>query len=94
MFCLAAFAASLVNRHVQFLSLDALSFHAPVPIGAMLQLSSQIVYTSEPEQHPHGHTIAGVTVLAEVVDLETGERKRATPYVSPHRPLESLLPLR
>ncbi|ETS61503.1 hypothetical protein PaG_04250 [Moesziomyces aphidis] len=73
-------SASLVNRHVQFLSLDALSFHAPVPIGAMLQLSSQIVYTSEPEQHPHGHTIAGVTVLAEVVDLETGERKKSNTF--------------
>ncbi len=43
----------------------------------MLQLSSQIAYTSEPDQHPHGHTIAGVTVLAEVVDLETGERKKS-----------------
>lgn len=70
-------SASFVNRHVQFLSLDALSFHAPVPIGAMLQLSSQIAYTSEPGQHPHNHTIAGVTVLAEVVDLESGERKKS-----------------
>lgn len=86
MFYLAAFAASLVNRHVQFLSLDALSFHAPVPIGAMLQLSSQIVYTSEPEQHPHGHTIAGVTVLAEVVDLETGERKKSNTVRIPPSP--------
>lgn len=73
----SSIAASLVNRHVQFLSLDALSFHAPVPIGAMLQLSSQIAYTSEPDQHPQGHTIAGVTVLAEVVDLETGERNKS-----------------
>ncbi|CDR98971.1 related to acyl-coa thioester hydrolase [Sporisorium scitamineum] len=73
-------SASFVNRHVQFLSLDALSFHAPVPIGAMLQLSSQIAYTSAPEQHPQGHTIAGVTVLAEVVDLETGERKKSNTF--------------
>lgn len=72
--------ASFVNRHVQFLSLDALSFHAPVPIGAMLQLSSQITYTSEPEHHPQGHTLASVTVLAEVVDLETGERKRSNTF--------------
>lgn len=43
----------------------------------MLQLSSQITYTSEPEHHPQGHTLASVTVLAEVVDLETGERKRS-----------------
>ncbi|SPO31810.1 related to acyl-coa thioester hydrolase [Ustilago trichophora] len=73
-------SASLVNRHVQFLSLDALSFHAPVPIGAMLQLSSQIAFTSEPDQHPQRHTIAGVTVLAEVVDLETGERKKSNTF--------------
>uniref|UniRef100_V5EPH4 Acyl-coa thioesterase n=2 Tax=Kalmanozyma brasiliensis (strain GHG001) TaxID=1365824 RepID=V5EPH4_KALBG len=73
-------SASFVNRHVQFLSLDALSFHAPVPIGAMLQLSSQIAYTSEPAQHPQGHTIASVTVLAEVVDLETGERKKSNTF--------------
>lgn len=66
-----------MNRHVQFLSLDALSFHAPVPIGAMLQLSSQIAYTSEPDQHLQGHTIASVTLLAQVVDLETGERKKS-----------------
>ncbi|SNX88049.1 related to acyl-coa thioester hydrolase [Melanopsichium pennsylvanicum] len=73
-------SASFVNRHVHFLSLDALSFHAPVPIGAMLQLSSQIAYTSEPEQHPQRHTIAGVTVLAQVVDLETGERKTSNTF--------------
>lgn len=43
----------------------------------MLQLSSRIAYTSEPDQHRQTHTIAGVTVLAEVVDLETGERKKS-----------------
>ncbi|KAJ1036119.1 hypothetical protein NDA18_000262 [Ustilago nuda] len=73
-------SASLVNRHVQFLSLDALSFHAPVPIGAMLQLSSQIAYTSQPDQHLQGHTIASVILLAQVVDLETGERKKCNTF--------------
>lgn len=81
--------ASLVNRHVQFLSLDALSFHAPVPIGAMLQLSSQIAYTSQPDQHLQGHTIASVTLLAQVVDLETGERKKSNTV---SRLLQGLLP--
>lgn len=50
----------------------------------MLQLSSQITYTSEQETHPDGHCIAGVSVLAEVVDLETGERKKSN-TVSPTR---------
>ncbi|PWZ00405.1 Thioesterase/thiol ester dehydrase-isomerase [Testicularia cyperi] len=72
-------AASMVNRHVQFLSLDALSFHAPVPIGAMLQLSSQITYTSDPDT-PGAHSIAAVSVLAEVVDLETGDRKKSNTF--------------
>lgn len=49
----------------------------------MLQLSSQIAYTSEPNQDPQRHTVAGVTVLAEVVDLETGERKKSNTVSSP-----------
>ena len=68
-------AASFVNKPVQYLSLDALAFHAPVPIGAMLRLSSQVTYTSEPSADEP--CIAGVSVLAQVVDLETGEYKRS-----------------
>jgi acyl-coenzyme A thioesterase 9 len=39
-------AAAFVNRPVVFLALDALSFHAPVPIGAMLSLNATVTYTN------------------------------------------------
>ncbi|PWN48734.1 Thioesterase/thiol ester dehydrase-isomerase, partial [Violaceomyces palustris] len=70
-------AASFVQRPVIFLSLDALSFHAPVPIGAMLSLTSRVTYTTS---HQDSNDIAGVSVLAEVVDMETGERKKSNTF--------------
>lgn len=66
---------------VSFLSLDALAFHAPVPIGALLSLSSEITYTSNGEIITADETsrlntngdkevVAAITVLAEVIDSE------------------------
>ncbi|EPQ27554.1 uncharacterized protein PFL1_04692 [Pseudozyma flocculosa PF-1] len=74
-------AASFVHRQVQFLSLDALSFHAPVPIGAILRLSSQVTYSDESGDAANGkHAVAGVSVLAEVVNLETGVGSRSNTF--------------
>lgn len=65
-----------------FSALDALSFHEPVAIGAMLSLSSQVTYTTsgnntDTAEHPQ---VAAVSVLAEVVNLETGERRRSNTF--------------
>ncbi|KAN0064085.1 hypothetical protein ACQY0O_003249 [Thecaphora frezii] len=74
-------AASFAKRHVQFLSLDALSFHAPVPIGAMLRLSSQITYCQDAGGlEPHQPVVAGVSVLAEVVDLATAQAQKSNTF--------------
>ncbi|CEH13030.1 Acyl-CoA thioesterase [Ceraceosorus bombacis] len=82
-------AASFVNAPVSFLALDALSFHAPVPIGAVLSLSSNVAYTHTPES-PHSarppeqagleESLAAVTVLAEVVDLKTAVRTKSNTF--------------
>lgn len=84
-------SASFVNAPVVFLALDALSFHAPVPIGALLSLSSQVTYTNTGTPQAADHdgdgviglgegSVAAVTVLAEVVDLETGERVKSNTF--------------
>ncbi|SPO39317.1 related to acyl-coa thioester hydrolase [Pseudozyma flocculosa] len=85
-------AASFVHRQVQFLSLDALSFHAPVPIGAILRLSSQVTYSDESGDAANGkHAVAGVSVLAEVVNLETGVGSRSNTNDLTFRPSRLLL---
>ncbi|PFH49311.1 hypothetical protein AMATHDRAFT_63445 [Amanita thiersii Skay4041] len=62
--------ASLFTRGpVNFLSLDGISFARPVPIGSILRLTSQILYTTS---SPQSTTIAHVGVRANVVDVKTG----------------------
>ena len=77
-------AALHANQPVTFLSLDALSFHLPVSIGAILSLTSHVTYTSNVDidmhQHAEGPTIASVVVLAEIVDVETGRRDRSNTF--------------
>ena len=82
-------AAMFAQRPVDFLSLDALSFHLPVPIGAVLSLTSHVTYTTtaaaeaaavadgQQSAGKEGSSIASVVVLAEVVDVETGERNKS-----------------
>lgn len=83
-----AFMTSIVfanGRSVRFLSLDALSFHLPVSIGAILSLTSRIVYTSTSDSvdQSAGHAqnaVASVVVLAELVDSSTGTRQKSNTF--------------
>ncbi|MCO5598774.1 hypothetical protein L7F22_052873 [Adiantum nelumboides] len=68
------------GKPVKFLSLDALSFHLPVSIGAILSLTSRITYTSESTPNNEQTSVASVVVLAEVVDTKTGEKKRSNTF--------------
>ncbi|KIY62154.1 Thioesterase/thiol ester dehydrase-isomerase [Cylindrobasidium torrendii FP15055 ss-10] len=59
-----------VQGPMSFLSLDSISFAAPVPIGSILRLSSHILHTKEAtDNHP---TRVHVGVTANVVDVKTG----------------------
>jgi len=78
-------AAIYANQPVTFLSLDALSFHLPVSIGAVLSLTTHVTYTNNIHQdsqaaHQNSPTIASVVVLAEIVDVETGRRDRSNTF--------------
>ena len=59
---------------MRFLSLDQITFRLPVPIGAVLRLTSKVVKTTRPnpEDGPNGEAHAHVMVRAEVEEVETG----------------------
>jgi len=70
--------ASLFTRgHVRFLSLDGISFARPVPIGSILRLRSQILYTTSSPEYP---TIVHVGVKANVVDVQTGQEQTTNDF--------------
>lgn len=75
--------ATFAHAPVNFLALDALSFHSPVPIGAILCMTSQIDYTTTTTTLAAGQeerTVAAISVLVETVDVETGERKKTNTF--------------
>lgn len=57
---------------MRFLSLDQITFRLPVPIGAVLRLSSKVVHTTRPDQSPDGDAKVHIMVRAEVEEVETG----------------------
>jgi len=57
---------------MRFLSLDQITFRLPVPIGAVLRLSSKVVKTTRPHDGPDGEAKAHIMVRAEVEEVETG----------------------
>jgi acyl-coenzyme A thioesterase 9 len=65
-------AAIFASKPMRFLSLDEITFRLPVPIGAVLRLSSKVVYTSHPEESPDGEAKVHIMVTAEVEEVETG----------------------
>lgn len=79
-------AALYANQSVNFLSLDALSFHLPVSIGTVLTLSSHVTYTNNHEdeegnqQNQKSSAIASVVVVAEINEVATGLRKRSNTF--------------
>ena len=64
-------AAIFASRPMRFLSLDEITFRLPVPIGAVLRLTSKVVHTSRPEG-PDDEAKAHIMVRAEVEEVETG----------------------
>ncbi|KAF9040135.1 HotDog domain-containing protein [Panaeolus papilionaceus] len=63
-------SASMFTRgNVKFLSLDGTAFKRPVPIGSILRLRSQILYTTTTPDYP---ILVHVGVRASVVDVHTG----------------------
>ncbi|KAH7882156.1 thioesterase thiol ester dehydrase-isomerase [Phlebopus sp. FC_14] len=65
------------RSHVQFLSLDGISFTQPVPIGSILRLESQVLHTSPPEEQP---AAVHVRVQANVVDVQTGHEETTNDF--------------
>lgn len=64
-------AALFAGESMHFLSLDQITFRLPVPIGAVLRLTSKILATTQPEA-PTGEAKVHIRVRAEVEDVETG----------------------
>jgi len=65
-------AAIFSAKPLRFLSLDQITFRLPVPIGAVLRLSSKVVHTTQPHQGPHGEARVHIMVRAEVEEVGTG----------------------
>lgn len=65
-------ASLFAQGPLRFLALDQITFRLPVPIGAVLRLSSKIVHTTRPHEGPDGEAKVHVMVKAEVEEVETG----------------------
>ncbi|OXC70916.1 hypothetical protein AYX13_00333 [Cryptococcus neoformans] len=65
---------------LRFLALDQITFRLPVPIGAVLRLSSKIVHTTQPHEGPDGEAKVHVMVKAEVEEVETGTRRETNTF--------------
>ncbi|KAL7423785.1 hypothetical protein Q5752_001369 [Cryptotrichosporon argae] len=71
-------AAIFASRPMRFLSLDQITFRLPVPIGAVLRLSSRVVTTTRAGDGADAR--AHVTVRAEVEEVETGVRRETNTF--------------
>ena len=78
-------AAIFASRPMRFLSLDEITFRLPVPIGAVLRLTSKVVHTSQPEG-PDDEAKAHVMVRAEVEEVETGVSAFSAPRRKRRKP--------
>lgn len=65
-------AAIFASKPLRFLSLDQITFRLPVPIGAVLRLSSKVVKTTHPVGGEGGEAKVHIMVRAEVEEVETG----------------------
>lgn len=72
------------KSQLHFLAVDELAFKHPVPIGAVLQLAAQVVYTQEESSGASGASDASqlihVEVVADVLNIQTGERKTTNTF--------------
>lgn len=64
------------RSQLHFLAVDELAFKHPVPIGAILQLTSQVVYTQEELNSQLIH----VEVVADVIETKSGDRKTTNTF--------------
>jgi acyl-coenzyme A thioesterase 9 len=73
------------HSQLHFLAVDELAFKHPVPIGAVLQLTSQVVYTQD--ELPASQLVH-VEVVADVLNIQSGDRKTTNTFHFTYR-LES-----
>ncbi|WVR05715.1 hypothetical protein IAU60_002739 [Kwoniella sp. DSM 27419] len=73
-------ASIFAQGPMRFLSLDQITFRLPVPIGAVLRLSSKVVKTTQPHQGPDGEAKVHIMVRAEVEEVETGTRRETNTF--------------
>lgn len=66
------------QSQLHFLAVDELAFKHPVPIGAVLQLSAQVVYTQE--EASEASQLIHVEVVADVLNIQTGDRKTTNTF--------------
>jgi acyl-coenzyme A thioesterase 9 len=69
-----AFTAAVINQRsqVEIAAIDDILFVEPVEIGSILQLGSKIVFTNE--------TSIQVQVIADVLNIESGDRKTTNTF--------------
>nr|XP_018266964.1 thioesterase [Kwoniella dejecticola CBS 10117]OBR89122.1 thioesterase [Kwoniella dejecticola CBS 10117] len=73
-------AALFAQAPMRYLSLDQIGFLLPVPIGAVLRLSSKVVKTTRPHDGPDGEAKAHIMVRAEVEEVDTGVRRETNTF--------------
>lgn len=65
-------AATFAHTPMRFQSLDQIVFRLPVPIGAIVRLTSKVLKTTLPQEEHDGEAKAHIMVKAEVQDVKTG----------------------
>jgi acyl-coenzyme A thioesterase 9 len=65
-------AATFAHTPLRFQSLDQIVFRLPVPIGAIVRLTSKVLKTTKPTDEVDGEAKAHIMVKAEVQDVKTG----------------------
>nr|XP_019049001.1 thioesterase [Kwoniella bestiolae CBS 10118]OCF27931.1 thioesterase [Kwoniella bestiolae CBS 10118] len=73
-------AALFSQAPMRFLALDQITFRLPVPIGAVLRLSSKVVKTTKPHEGPDGEAKVHIMVRAEVEEVDTGVRRETNTF--------------
>ncbi|KAK4684079.1 acyl-coenzyme A thioesterase 9, partial [Tremellales sp. Uapishka_1] len=73
-------AAIFASAPMRFLALDQITFRLPVPIGAVLRLSSKVVKTTKPHEGLDGEAKAHITVRCEVEEVDTGIRRETNTF--------------
>lgn len=71
------------RSRLHFLAVDELAFKHPVPIGAVLQSTAQVVYTEEERDATNNSVVSQlihVEVVADVLNIQSGERKTTNTF--------------